>query len=233
MNTLGLVVSVMLLSSPSSGEVAEPANVGAQAPELGASIPVEPAVAPGPVVRAESHTSAPVLFSSPRGVGVHFGIGPGTLAVDLRYDRFYGMLAFGGGTAVLSDGKYIPMTMWFGVPFLVDQSPTSAWYFDLGVIGGVTAQQVQSNVNYAPSADGTPLPAVPLQTAVGGGLGVGVGFRFEHVSGLTVGIKLPVFGANWGRDFSGTSLDSGLARVGYYFLMTLASVPVLSLGYRF
>lgn len=181
----------------------------------------------------EAPPSVITHFTTPRGVGVHAGIGPGTLAVDVRRDRFYAMFSSGIGTAVLSDGKYVPFVLFAGAQFLIDESPRSAWYFDLGVIGGVTIQQVQDrDVNYARPVDGAPYPRRSIGT-VGGGVGVGFGFRYEHISGLSVGIKLPVFGANFGYDLSGVRLENGLARVGYYWLMAASGVPVLSLGYRF
>lgn len=87
---------------------------------------------------------------------------------------------------MLSDGKHVPFVLFAGAQFLIDESPQSAWYFDLGVIGGITIQQVQDRyVTYAQPLDGVPYTPRTFGT-VGGGGGVGFGFCYEHISGLSV-----------------------------------------------
>lgn len=168
-------------------------------------------------------TTSPPLFSTPRGIGVHFGIGPGSLAVDVRHDKLYAMLSAGVGMAVLSDGRYTPITIWGGTAFLIGQGERHAWYLDLGLIGGVSIQKAEFGYYNQSGRD----------YFASGGVGFGFGFRYEHMSGLSVGIKLPAFGVSFGRDLNGGDINSGPTRVGYFYIMSLSAMPVLSLGYRF
>ena len=54
------------------------------------------------------------------------------------------------------------------------------------------------------------------------------GFRYQHANGFELGFKLPLFGYAAGPHIS-NSKDG----VWLYYLSSLASLPIISIGYRF
>jgi hypothetical protein len=150
-------------------------------------------------------------------VGFHIGV-PGVVALDAQYGYFYGFAStsIAWPIATSSPGSPCPschaafiVTVAAGASWHVDRA--SAWRFDL-------------------FAHATPFWESGSNSDAAVSLGVGVGVHYTAPYGFTVGFHVPLAGyvvATGGADFT-----AGLL-LRYYYLTSLLSFPVATIGYRF
>lgn len=146
----------------------------------------------------------------PRYFGIHAAI-PGTFAVDLQVGHFYIYLSAGVGVALFSNFDFAGATVGAGYTMPIRRTRRGEWKMDLLGIIGAGRQQASNGLFYG---------------FYGGG--VGLGFRYEDVSGFSLGFKLPIFGYEGGNHIRNTRQGLGL-----WYLNAAASVPLVSAGYRF
>jgi hypothetical protein len=176
-------------------------------PPPAVTAPAEPA--PAAEVAAQPQAETP---PSTRYVGLHTGLNLGLVQVDMMRDHLYGFASTALGTPLLSNGQIFVANVGFGYSIAISSPGESMWYFDL--FGQVMPGAM--NGSYL-------------------GVGAGVGLRYLHRSGFTLGLKLPVFGMSLGDAVSsaaGGHFD-GSTSLGYYYLGNLMSATPLTIGFRF
>lgn len=171
-----------------------------------------PAAVPAPAV-APAYTPAPREVVSDHSVGIHVGVNLGLFAFDVHQGRFYAFAAANAGIPLVSNGSIGAFALGFGYSAALSRPDESMWFMDFFVEALPGWQQ---SFNFS-----TP----NLVVGVGGGLG----FRYLHRSGFTMGFKLPVFGAS----FSTQTNFSASQSVGAFFLFNAIALPIISFGYRF
>ncbi|MCC6811933.1 MAG: hypothetical protein IT381_31205 [Deltaproteobacteria bacterium] len=150
----------------------------------------------------------------PRYFGIYAALHVGLIGVDLQAGHFYGYLAGGVGWALLSDLRFGAFTGGAGYSVTIMRGRTSDWKLDiLGMLGGGWNDlwRGESLVRYG---------------YMGGG--IGVGFRFEHQSGFSLGFKIPAFGY-MGSPYIRRTRDG----IVLFYMNAIASLPIVSFGYRF
>jgi hypothetical protein len=165
---------------------------------------------PPPVPVAEQS----VLPSAPldRSFGVHTGINVGLLELDGQVGHLYGFASSALGIPLLSNGSTVVGALGIGYTVQLSSGDGSGWYFDL--FGEGQGGKLLGNSHAA--------------------IGMGVGLRYLHRSGFTMGFKLPVFGMSVGdASKDGNGQFSGPASLGNYYLGYLCSQAPLTLGFRF
>lgn len=150
----------------------------------------------------------------PRHFGIMAGVNIGLFAIDIQAGHFYAYLSAGMGVTLLSDMRFGAFAGGAGYTLQIKRARTLDWYLDMMAMGVGGWQDVTR-------------PSAIVRYGYGG-VGLGVGFRMEHVSGFSLGFKIPVFGYAFGPQIR-RSADG----VGLYYLSSLASLPIVSLGYRF
>ena len=164
--------------------------------------------------KAADIPSAPVN----RYFGVQFGLGPGVLALDLAYGNFYGFLSgslalplYTAGTNTNAVGGF---TLAPGVSFKLADDRN--WNFDLFVHASL-GYFGHGGYYYGPA-----------WTTVDGSVGLGMGFHYTAANGFTLGFKAPIVGFAFGGDVSDLKSAGG-----YYYLNSVVSFPMATVGYRF
>jgi hypothetical protein len=163
--------------------------------------------------------AAPALAeeSAPRpldsSVGVFTALNLGLFGVDVHQGKFYGFAAGNLGIPLISNGAMGAFTLGAGYSLQLSENEGSGWYLD--VFGELAPGWVQYVVYDAPTQGSGYL-----------GIGVGVGFRYLHKSGLTLGLKVPLFGIAAGGGSASTSVLT-------YYEANLIALPALSIGIRF
>ena len=157
---------------------------------------------------------------SRRYVGIHGALNLGVLTVDSMWNRFYGFLAGNVGIGVLTEGRYVVLSGGFGYSWALSRVGESMWFLD--VMGIVP-------VGWTTDAD---RDAYANRSSTFGyaGAGVGVGFRYLHRSGFSLGIKVPLGGLVMGGYYGNFSLSDS---IGFFYVSSAAGLPLLSFGYRF
>jgi hypothetical protein len=179
-------------------------------PVAGAPLPVPkpaPLVAPAPLF---PKANAVVGVH----VGVHAALNIGLLSVDLHVNHSYSFIGGNIGVPLVSNGTLGAFSLGSGYSLPLSPPDESMWVLDLF---GVVTPGWQSGWNATYTAQ-TNVPFV--------GVGVGLGFRYLHWTGFTLGIKAPVFGAaiNGGPSPSDAVVT--------FYLSGLIAVPIVSLGWR-
>jgi hypothetical protein len=171
------------------------------------------AIAPPPAVAAVADDVKPV---SEHSFGISTGVNIGLIQVDAQYGHFYGFASTTLGVPLVSNGADAVGALGLGYTVALSSPSESMWYFDmyaLGMGGKLTS--------YAPSGSSY------------GALGVGVGLRYLHRSGFTMGFKLPLFGASFGDSVNlNGSFNGATSLSNFYFGYLMSSAP-LTLGFRF
>jgi hypothetical protein len=139
-------------------------------------------------------------------VSVQLAINVGLVSVDVQVKRFYAFTSGNVGVPLLSNGLIGAFAIGTGYTFALSQPGDSMWFMDLF---GLANPGWMSGAPFL-------------------GIGAGLGLRFLHRSGFTMGFKLPLLGGVIGANQSGTA-----AAVGYFFLANAIALPVVSFGYRF
>lgn len=144
-------------------------------------------------------------------VSVQLGVNIGLLAADLQIRNFY---LFGAGNIavpLITDGGVSAFATGAGYTFALSKPAESMWFMDLlGILNPARTNWLAAD-------------------KWGLGLGAGIGLRYLHHSGFTMGLKLPLLGAyidNGGEQSTQSS-------VALFFLANAIALPVVSLGYRF
>jgi hypothetical protein len=142
--------------------------------------------------------------------GLQLGIAPGVM-MDLQVGHFY---AFANADLVLPTADTNLLGFAFGAGVTFPLGTRSHWNMDVFA---------HLNIAQLDSYEGN---------IVGGGLGMG--FHYTAPNGFTVGFKFPIFGYSGLVKNNDTGSDNGSAQgVAYYYLSSVMSLPVVSIGYRF
>jgi hypothetical protein len=147
-------------------------------------------------------------------LSIQLGVNVGLLAVDIQVRNFYAFAAANLGVPLLTNGDMGAFAAGAGYTIALSRPSESMWFMDfLGIANPAwMGRNWQSN---------------KLQAGIG--LGAGVGLRYLHHSGFTLGLKLPLLG---GFIYNGGPQEVSKT-VGYFFLANAIALPVVSLGYRF
>lgn len=178
--------------------------------------PVEaapPPAVPAPAVGPATVAPPPREPVSDHSIGIHVGVNLGLFAFDVHQGRFYAFAAANAGIPLVSNGSIGAFALGFGYSTPISRPDESMWFMDF-FVEALPGWQQSFNFN-------TP----DLVVGVGGGLG----FRYLHRSGFTMGFKLPVFGAA----FSTQATFSAAQSVGAFYLFNAIALPIISFGYRF
>lgn len=150
----------------------------------------------------------------PRYFGIMAGVNIGLFAVDLHVSHFYMYAGAGMGVTLLSNMRFGAFTGGAGYALQIARFRTADWFMDMMVMGGGGWQDVLYPTAYVRYGYGA--------------VGLGIGFRYEHASGFSLGFKIPLFGYAFGNHVRNSATGVGL-----YYLNALAGLPIVSLGYRF
>lgn len=145
--------------------------------------------------------------------GLHAALNLG-LALDVHRGSVYG---FASGNIGLPAVSKSPLGMFaiglgFSAPLTSSESP---WYFDCFAFTVPGWQKIPGLVRAPPFI----------------GLGVGLGFRWVHRSGFTLGFKVPLAGMAFGEGAGVAPTVSQYVATFYY--ASVFALPVVSLGYSF
>jgi hypothetical protein len=149
-----------------------------------------------------------------RNFGVMAGINIGLIAIDLQVRHFYGYLAAGLGWTLLSNERFGAFSGGAGYTLQLNRGLAADWFMDMLIMGSGGWQDELHPSGFVRYGYG--------------GLGVGLGFRYEHANGFSLGFKIPIFGAAFGGGIHTSSHG-----IEVFYLSQLASLPIVSLGYRF
>jgi hypothetical protein len=151
--------------------------------------------------------------AKPAAFGMYIGLGPAIVGTDLRVGKVYGYLSGSLLLPMVYDHLKIDASLGIGPAF---RFFSDNWTFH--VYG--TAHLDLEGIN-----------TVDIILAVGAGLG----WRFVHPKGFTLGFRLPFLGyAIPIRQPSGFfDLSHNALRVAYYYFTFAKSTPVFSIGYTF
>ena len=160
------------------------------------------------VIAAEPAAPGEVTPPAQRSFGVHVALNVGLIGVELQHDHFYGFVDGNIGVPLLSRGSQIAFAVAAGLTHAIPAPAASMWFFD---VFGLVNPGASTRVGYV-------------------GFGLGLGLRYLHASGFTVGLRLPIFGAavidpKVGRTF-GTAVE-------LFYGANLIALPILSVGWRF
>ena len=163
---------------------------------------------------------------SEKSFGLYLGVNLALIGVELQVGRFYGFVAGNIGIPLVTNGGLGAAVLGLGYNVPLSAPGESMWFMDFygeALPGWVSVYRYDTPYG----AQGTPFV----------GLGIGVGFRFLHRSGFTLGFKVPIFGLAVGPGAGGVG-NTGLAPtgsqlVGTYYLANLIALPIVSLGFRF
>jgi hypothetical protein len=190
----------------------------AQDPASAPPPPPPTAAAPAPEATVSEVSAAELKAPSTHAFGIHTGVNVGLVQVDAMYDHFYGFASTTLGVPLLSNGDIAIGNVGLGYTTALSSPGESMWYFDIygqGLAGKMNLSGIQ----------GTPSGY--------GAIGLGVGIRYLHRSGFTVGFKLPVFGMSFGDAVSSGGSFSGPTSLGLYYLGNLFSSAPVTIGFRF
>lgn len=165
----------------------------------------ELAAPPPPPLEAAPPAAVPTVVKD-TSVAVQVGFNLGLLAVEVQAGHFYGFGAGNVGIPLVTNGQAGAFAIGLGYTFALSTPSESMWFMDLYGLG---------NPGW-------------LGGSILMGIGAGIGVRFLHRSGFTLGFKLPIFGA--AVSSAGTTTA---AAVGLFYLANAIALPVFSLGYRF
>jgi len=149
-------------------------------------------------------------------VGIHLGVNLALFAFDVQVGHFYAMVAGNAAVPLLSNGDYGAFTLLGGYSTAIHRGYTGSWKMD------ILLQASPGWRNFYPQDNSRVVSAFV-------GVGAVLGFRYEHRSGFSLGFKIPVFGYSIGRNGPAGTITG----VGNYYLASIVSLPVVSLGYRF
>jgi hypothetical protein len=179
------------------------------------SIPALAQTAPPPVTLPPAPPAEVTVAAEPApavepvrdvSLSIQLAVNVGLLSVDVQVRRFYVFAAGNIGVPLLSHGLIGAFAMGAGYTFALTSPSDSMWFMDLFGL---------ANPGWM---NGSPFI----------GLGAGLGFRYLHRSGFTMGLKVPLLGGVIGANQNGTA-----AAVGYFFLANAIALPAVSFGYRF
>ncbi|MBL8952172.1 MAG: hypothetical protein JNK82_15425 [Myxococcaceae bacterium] len=174
---------------------------------------------PPPAAAAEPAPTPPAAVvddALPTTIGIHVGLNLGLFSVDAQAGHFYGFIAGNAGIPLVSNGNLGSVVAGVGYTFALTQGE-SRWMMDvLGIVPVGWMQNFSTNGR-----------------DIYGGAGVGVGFRYLHRSGFTLGFKVPVFGFTLGTPVANAGGSAGATSVGLFYLANAISLPVVSFGFRF
>lgn len=150
----------------------------------------------------------PVPSPGERFFAVHVAVNVGLVGVELQRDRLYAFADGNIGVPFISRFAQIAFALGVGYSHPISEPGASRWY---GELFGLINPGASTGTGYV-------------------GLGVGVGLRYLHSSGFTVGLKLPVFGValldpRVGRTFA--------TQVELFYGANLIALPMVSFGWRF
>jgi hypothetical protein len=153
---------------------------------------------------------------SERSFGIHTGVNIGLIQLDAQYDHFYAYASTTLGIPLITNGNDFVGNVGLGYTVALSSPAESMWFFDMYAqgLGGKMALSTNTPSSY-------------------GALGLGVGLRYLHRSGFTIGFKLPVFGVSFGDAVSSNGSFNGASSLGGYYLGNLMSSAPLTLGFRF
>lgn len=146
-------------------------------------------------------------------MGIHVGLNLGLVAFDVHQGHVYAFVAANLGVPLVSNGSVGAFALGFGYSTALSRPDESMWFMDVFV---------EALPGWLRTSGFT---TVDLVVGVGGGLG----FRYLHPSGFTVGFKVPAFGAS----FTTRPNADGPQSVGSFYLFNLITLPIISFGYRF
>ena len=150
-----------------------------------------------------------------RQLAVNLSLGPAIISVDYEKGKF---ATFASGSVLLPFLYRYAFALGAGPSFKI----SSHWRYDIfGLISlyGDTKPHLEYYYTYNGYKERQDFYL---------GLGLGMGFHFTSDSGFTLGFKIPFIGgtiANHNQD--------NYESLGYYYLSTAASLPSISIGYRF
>lgn len=179
-----------------------------------AQAPTTPLSEPAPV----SDETRPVgegALTRERHFGLHVGVNLGLFAADLTVSHVYVFVSGNAGYPAVSSGALWGAWLGFGYALELGAGRPSRWYMDVFFLVGALGQ-----TNNLP-LDGFSVP-----------LGLGLGFRYQHKNGFTLGFKLPVFGGAVGPAVSYAG-NTGTASIERFYLASGVALPFVSLGYTF
>lgn len=225
-----VLVLVAAWASVALAQSAAPVDVGvAPADEAPPATPPPPSAPPPPPpvdVAAPPPVVPPPAVGNPvvprvpapppvedRSVGIHVAVNLGLFAFDVHQGHFYGFVSANAGIPLVSNGDIGAFALGLGYSAPLSHPDESMWFLDFFFEALPGWWNLGSRLN----------PSFFV------GAGVGLGFRYLHRSGFTVGFKLPVFGAS----FSSAVGFTAAASVGTYYLFNAIALPVISFGYRF
>ncbi len=207
-----LAVSAAFAQTEPTPPPPPPAAPAANPPPAAPAAPSEP-VAP-PAAAAPAPAS---LAPSEHYFGIHTGVNLGMIQVDMMSGRFYGAASTTLGVPLLSNGQWVVGNVMLGYNLAISSPNESMWYFD------IFAQVLPGRLQLSGNSGGGYC-----------GFGFGVGLRYLHRSGLTLGLRLPVFGFGFGDAANdGNGSFNGPSSVGSYYLANLASSSIFTIGFRF
>src|SRR5450432_1575468 len=169
--------------------------------------PPPPASAPAPEATVSEAAVSGEKAVSTHSFGIHTGVNVGLVQVDAMYDHFYGFASTTLGVPLLSSGDIAIGNVGLGYTTALSSPGESMWYFDIygqGLAGKMNLSGLQSGSGF-------------------GAIGLGVGIRYLHRSGFTVGFKLPVFGVSFGDAVSSGGSFNGPNSLAYYYLGNVLS----------
>lgn len=154
-------------------------------------------------------------------VGVHASVNSAA-AIDAQIGSFYAFASVNPAPFLLpGPGVKGSFAAGAGVSFQLASTSAATWRFDLF---GLVAPAAALNW-FEDQHENLVEQYVPLV-----GLGVGVGFRYEHHSGFVFGLKVPVAGVASG---AGGGYPDPMQLVTRYYIASLFGMPIISFGYRF
>lgn len=215
-----ILLGMVLLPCGLHAQSTPPATVVQPSPIETSAVAPQPAEQPvvaQPTVQPMARPIAKEICPPPtpladRHVGLLLGIIPSAM-VDVDYKNFY---AFGTANLILpiaTDGRMWSASLGAGTTFHI--KATSRFKLDIYMHAN-TVKGIDFNTEGNSSE---------FTTAVG----IGFGGHTTWPSGFTLGFKVPVLGYAFGPNIRSSSHNGGA----YYYLTSLMSLPVFSIGYRF
>jgi hypothetical protein len=215
------VVSSSLVLAQEVAPTPPPAPPPVEAQPVAAPPPPAPVPAPIAVTPAPAPVApVPVMAAPEQPLGdstsVFAALNVGLFGVDVHRGHFYGFLSGNVGVPILTNGSFGAFALGAGYAMKLTESEGSGWFMDFF---GEVNPGWQQTYDYTTFSNYTNQPFC--------GVGVGLGFRYLHKSGLTLGFKIPIVG------FAINGGSSGAASAGTYYLANLVALPIVSIGIRF
>ena len=165
----------------------------------------------------------PIAPNVDRHFGIMAGAGPIVVALDADYRPFYGFVSSGLALPLYLQERDRRGAVSLGLGGSWRLRPSTNWQIDIFGHATFGFDNHYDYSSYNPSTGSYTYSLRPY-----GALGLGVGFHYTMQSGFTVGFKIPVIGGAFG----GPVRDAPSSGA-YYYLATIISFPLATIGYRF